>query len=376
MSTSHVFLEGHRIRVEISSSKFPQYMRNLNTGGNNVDETERNGFTLIGHEKQVLPGSVAHYIAISRERKLALVGVKGTSGLEELITDCVGGIVTHALEGPFIQGSPREVRCHEGIALAATRLAEDLGVIVQALLLPAGYRLLITGHSLGAGVAALVAVILRSRIPRLRDDEDGVIRVLAFGSPPVLDHDAALACAGFVSSIVNNSDVIPRMSLSNLVVMSRMLQAVHDKMAEKGVSPQDLKSTAALMQWLARGTDGEMIMSVDEVRAGLNQVLAEVELTDPDHLYVPGKVIHMYDLWGSSGDEREAEGSVDEQAVSGESTADDGSGRRRAAERVYVGDGTSSELRHIEMEARLLSDHLPAAYRDSIQVLLSPAKTG
>jgi putative CocE/NonD family hydrolase len=40
MSTSHVFLEGHRIRVEISSSKFPQYMRNLNTGGNNVDETE------------------------------------------------------------------------------------------------------------------------------------------------------------------------------------------------------------------------------------------------------------------------------------------------------------------------------------------------
>jgi len=39
MSTSHVFLKGHRIRVEVSSSKFPQYMRNLNTGGNNYDET-------------------------------------------------------------------------------------------------------------------------------------------------------------------------------------------------------------------------------------------------------------------------------------------------------------------------------------------------
>lgn len=40
MSTSWEFGEGHRIRVEISSSKFPQYMRNLNTGGDNVDETE------------------------------------------------------------------------------------------------------------------------------------------------------------------------------------------------------------------------------------------------------------------------------------------------------------------------------------------------
>ncbi|HLT90364.1 MAG TPA: CocE/NonD family hydrolase [Woeseiaceae bacterium] len=40
MSTSWEFGAGHRIRLEIASAKFPQYMRNLNTGGNNVDETE------------------------------------------------------------------------------------------------------------------------------------------------------------------------------------------------------------------------------------------------------------------------------------------------------------------------------------------------
>ncbi|MDE0755408.1 MAG: CocE/NonD family hydrolase [Woeseiaceae bacterium] len=40
MSTSYMFKAGHRIRVEVASSKFPQYMRNLNTGGNNYDETE------------------------------------------------------------------------------------------------------------------------------------------------------------------------------------------------------------------------------------------------------------------------------------------------------------------------------------------------
>ncbi len=40
MSTSYVFKAGHRIRVEVASSKFPQYERNLNTGGNNYDESE------------------------------------------------------------------------------------------------------------------------------------------------------------------------------------------------------------------------------------------------------------------------------------------------------------------------------------------------
>ena len=40
MSTSNFFAKGHRIRVEVSSSNFPRFARNLNTGGNNYDESE------------------------------------------------------------------------------------------------------------------------------------------------------------------------------------------------------------------------------------------------------------------------------------------------------------------------------------------------
>ena len=36
----NVFKKGHRIRLEVSSSNFPRYDRNLNTGGNIWDETE------------------------------------------------------------------------------------------------------------------------------------------------------------------------------------------------------------------------------------------------------------------------------------------------------------------------------------------------
>lgn len=40
LATANVFGVGHRVRIEVSSSNFPRYDRNLNTGGNNYDESE------------------------------------------------------------------------------------------------------------------------------------------------------------------------------------------------------------------------------------------------------------------------------------------------------------------------------------------------
>jgi putative CocE/NonD family hydrolase len=40
MTTSNYFAPGHRIRIEVSSSNFPRFDRNLNTGGRNYDEAK------------------------------------------------------------------------------------------------------------------------------------------------------------------------------------------------------------------------------------------------------------------------------------------------------------------------------------------------
>ena len=40
MSTSNYFAPGHSLRIEVSSSNFPRFTRNLNTGGRNYDESE------------------------------------------------------------------------------------------------------------------------------------------------------------------------------------------------------------------------------------------------------------------------------------------------------------------------------------------------
>ena len=39
-ATANHFGPGHRVRLEVTSSSFPRFDRNLNTGGNNYDESE------------------------------------------------------------------------------------------------------------------------------------------------------------------------------------------------------------------------------------------------------------------------------------------------------------------------------------------------
>jgi uncharacterized protein len=51
-ATSRLFPAGHRIRVQVSSSNFPVYERNLNTGGSNFDEAEpRDTVNRVFHDR-------------------------------------------------------------------------------------------------------------------------------------------------------------------------------------------------------------------------------------------------------------------------------------------------------------------------------------
>ena len=63
MATSNYFAPGHRLRIEISSSNFPRFDRNLNTGGNNFDE--KTGV--------VATNQVHHSVAYPSQIKLPIV---------------------------------------------------------------------------------------------------------------------------------------------------------------------------------------------------------------------------------------------------------------------------------------------------------------
>ncbi len=65
MSTSNYFKKGHSIRIEISSSNFPRFARNLNTGGNNFDEKEG----VIANNKVHHSGKHASFIKLPIVKK-------------------------------------------------------------------------------------------------------------------------------------------------------------------------------------------------------------------------------------------------------------------------------------------------------------------
>ena len=58
MSTSALIDKGHRIRIEVSSSNFPRFARNLNTGGNNWDETKGVVANNIVHHSAEYPSQI------------------------------------------------------------------------------------------------------------------------------------------------------------------------------------------------------------------------------------------------------------------------------------------------------------------------------
>jgi putative CocE/NonD family hydrolase len=58
MNTSDFFDTGHKLRIEVSSSNFPRFDRNLNTGGNNYDETNPVVAHNVVHHSKQYPSSI------------------------------------------------------------------------------------------------------------------------------------------------------------------------------------------------------------------------------------------------------------------------------------------------------------------------------
>ncbi len=58
LTTSNYFAEGHRLRIEVSSSNFPRFDRNLNTGGNNYDEAKGVVAHNVVHHSRQYPSQI------------------------------------------------------------------------------------------------------------------------------------------------------------------------------------------------------------------------------------------------------------------------------------------------------------------------------
>jgi hypothetical protein len=276
---------------------------------------------------------------------------------------------------------------HEGIWHCAQQLFREIAPLVEEYAVSKGYDVICTGHSLGAGTATLLSVLIRGTYPSLvvprslaeqsqiTDNERAAeniqrVRAYSFASPPVLDQASALQCGHYVVSIVNNSDIIPRSSLTNLDVLLTELEAVRSRLRDLGMNPvvggkeacrkpwHIIQSLIALYRKLSEGTDGDLLLELAELQCVLDAAVAEASVGDEDiywneegnhHLLVPGKLLMMYEPWKSTGEESDTANSY----------------------RAIFTDGRAVMLRGFEVGggASNFSDHLTTSYYHALESL-------
>lgn len=78
-------------------------------------------------------------------------------------------------------------------------------------------KIVCTGHSLGAGVAAVLAHIFRREFPKMK------VEAMCFAPPPTLSFDLWEKSASYIKSFMIEGDIVPFLSLQNVVKFTKVL---------------------------------------------------------------------------------------------------------------------------------------------------------
>ncbi|XP_063983800.1 diacylglycerol lipase-beta-like [Diachasmimorpha longicaudata] len=136
-----------------------------------------------------------------------VIVIRGSLSLRDLITDIAAASASFEP-----QGLPKGSMAHRGMIIGAKVLLKQLNkykVLEKAFEAYPHYSLTLTGHSLGAGLAVLLALLIRPIYPNLR--------VYAFATPAgLLSREAAKVTEDFVFTIGLGDDLVMRLSVDSI----------------------------------------------------------------------------------------------------------------------------------------------------------------
>mmetsp|Transcript_18414 Transcript_18414/g.22398 ORF Transcript_18414/g.22398 Transcript_18414/m.22398 type:complete len:603 (-) Transcript_18414:1422-3230(-) len=238
-----------------------------------ADETltrflERVGYTEVFHHDFVSPENPAFYMAFDPKIKSVIIGIKGTSTMSDVLTDVLCSTSQFG-DGHF---------AHDGMKNAAAAVLKKCKIFIQELFEVQNYKYTIVGHSLGAGTAALLAVMIKEELKIDR------VECYAVACPPVLDKECALATRDYIYSLVNGRDIIPRTSLSNMRIMNKNLSVIKE-MLDNGVKDEQL---------VKEGKTSINDLSADDMLNLAKDIGEQYKLPYEEDLYVPGRVFYMF----------------------------------------------------------------------------------
>eukprot|EP00768_Dysnectes_brevis_P009078 gnl/Dysnectes_brevis/878_a973_1912.p1 GENE.gnl/Dysnectes_brevis/878_a973_1912~~gnl/Dysnectes_brevis/878_a973_1912.p1 ORF type:complete len:505 (-),score=175.86 gnl/Dysnectes_brevis/878_a973_1912:27-1541(-) len=177
-----------------------------------------------------------HMLWIDHKRKEVIFSIRGTASVEDVITDMHGIPET-------IDGTPEPIDggqfVHQGMLRTARTIRARLEPELSAALVEhRGYRPVMIGHSLGGGVACILAHMLRPTMPE--------IRAYGFGCPaccsPVLCDEMEAYC----TQVVFQTDIIPRLSIRSWMVLRKRVNAANAREGQGPTRPTDIDFDAPL----------------------------------------------------------------------------------------------------------------------------------
>ena len=109
----------------------------------------------------------------------------------------------------------RDGRSHHGISISGLNIYNKHKDLILRLLKASGrekVRLTFVGHSLGAGTASIACIEFNENLSDLVEASG-----IGFGCPPILDTAQSERWSSKITTVVNDSDMIPRMGGPTLV---------------------------------------------------------------------------------------------------------------------------------------------------------------
>ncbi len=162
-----------------------------------------------------------------------------------------------------------------------------------------GYDVKVTGHSLGAGTAIVIAVLLKKYFT-LKKREGKVqsvpfIPAVGFGVPPVIDEvtSAALLEDGLVISVVNNYDIVSRLGETNILPLAEEVFLFKD------VAAAQLSEDIEAFKDYGKSFGAASRMAEDNSKYGVNASGATTgETSDTVNTQDPDPVVPGVELYG------------------------------------------------------------------------------
>ncbi|GAA5943218.1 uncharacterized protein JCM15063_005295 [Sporobolomyces koalae] len=267
---------------------------------------------------------IVNYVAVDHSLEAIVLSCRGSLGLSDILVD-----LTCDYEPiPVPEADPRgSYLVHSGMFLSATTLQRGTvhDVIRDALSRFPTYGLVLCGHSLGGGVAALLSIlwaipsvafqrieaeiVLERRVPPAHPPFSSTfvtsyasglppgrpIACYTYGVPCVASPDLAQYAHGLIISTVHNYDIVPTLSIGTLRDLKTMAMGFY---AETGVAEEIVGRVVGLCQrrFMAKRAAARTMPVPAYLPPGISRGDEEDERMTPESLTDPSEESRLVPL--------------------------------------------------------------------------------